>query len=185
MIETAAITKKSLNEAEKFLNFALYYAAELHLPVIPLHTINQKGYCTCSMGKDCESPGKHPKTKNGLKDASTDTEQIKKWWPKESVLPSNIGIVTGGESGLVVIDVDGDEGFEALGNERVKDLKNEAVPSVRTGRGFHYYFKSKTPIKTKPGFVNKVDVKGESGYIVAPPSLHISGRRYEWVNYPK
>lgn len=51
MIETAAITKKSLNEAEKFLNFALYYAAELHLPVIPLHTINQKGYCTCGMGK--------------------------------------------------------------------------------------------------------------------------------------
>jgi len=179
------INHKHETKAEIFLKCALSYAAELHLPVIPLHTINLKGDCTCGRGKECESPGKHPKTKNGLKDASKDTEQIKKWWPKESVLPSNIGIVTGGESGLVVIDVDSDEGFEALGDERVKDLKNEAVPSVRTGRGFHYYFKSKTPIKTKPGFVNKVDIKGEGGYIVAPPSLHISGRRYEWVNYPK
>ncbi len=172
------------SESEIFLNAALSYA-KLGLPVLPLHTINQKGYCTCGMGKDCSSPGKHPKTKNGLKDASTDIEQIKKWWPKESGLPSNIGIVTGGKSGLVVVDVDGDEGFEALGAGRVKDLKDESVPCVRTGRGYHFFFKSNTLIKTKPGFVNKVDIKAAGGYVVAPPSLHISGRRYEWVRHCK
>jgi hypothetical protein len=174
------INHNHTTETEMFLNYALEYAG-LGLPVIPLHPINQKGYCSCGMARDCGSPGKHPKTKNGLKDASTDIEQIKKWWAKESVLPSNIGVVTGGESGLVVVDVDGDEGFEALGKERIEDLKNESVPCVRTGRGFHYYFKSAIPIKTKPGFVNKVDIKADGGYVVAPPSLHISGRRYEWV----
>lgn len=161
---------------------ALRYAG-FGWPIIPLHSIDHKGNCTCGK-KDCSSPSKHPKTKNGLKDATTDVEQIKKWWPKDSDLPSNIGIVTGGESGLVVVDVDGDEGFEALGEERVKDLQNESVPCVTTGRGFHYYFKSKTPIKTKPGFANKVDIKADGGYVVAPPSLHSSGKRYEWLTEP-
>lgn len=166
-------------EAKNFLNYALDYAA-LGWTVIPLYPINQKGYCSCGMGKDCESPGKHPKTRNGLKDATTDIQQIKKWWAVDDVLPCNIGIVTGVKSGLVVVDVDGGEGFAALGEDRVKDLKNKSVPCVKTGRGFHYYFKSKTPIKTIPGFVNKVDIKAEGGYVVAPPSRHISGRRYEW-----
>ncbi|NUO06917.1 MAG: bifunctional DNA primase/polymerase [Candidatus Brocadia sinica] len=161
---------------------ALRYAG-FSWPIIPLHSIDHKGNCACGK-KDCSSPGKHPKTKNGLKDATTDVEQIKKWWPKDSDLPSNIGIVTGGESGLVVVDVDGDEGFEALGEERVKDLQNESVPCVRTGRGFHYYFKSATLIKTKPGFVHKVDIKADGGYVVAPPSSHISGCRYEWLVEP-
>lgn len=169
-------------ESEIFLNAALSYAA-LGFPVIPLHTINQKGYCTCGMGTDCASPGKHPKTKHGLKDASKDIDQIKKWWPKE-FLPSNIGIMTGGKNGLVVVDVDGDEGFEALGAGRVEDLKDESVPCVKTGRGYHFFFKSQIPIKTKPGFVNKVDLKSEGGYVVAAPSKHISGVRYEWVKPP-
>lgn len=176
------IAHKHGTEAEIFLNSALYYEA-LGLLVLPLHTINVKGYCTCGMGKDCASPGKHPETKNGLKDASKDIEKIKKWWPA-GVSPSNIGIVTGGKSGLVVIDVDGDEGFDALGAERVKDLKDESVPCVRTGRGFHYYFRSQIPVKTKTGFVNKVDVKSEGGYVVAAPSKHISGVCYEWVKKP-
>lgn len=173
-------TEVSICEDVSF--FALRYAG-FSWPIIPLHSIDHKGNCTCGK-KDCSSPGKHPKTKNGLKDATTDVEQIKKWWPKDSDLPSNIGIVTGGESGLVVVDVDGDEGFEALGEERVKDLQNESVPCVTTGRGFHYYFKSKTPIKTKPGFANKVDIKADGGYVVAPPSLHSSGKRYEWLTEP-
>lgn len=168
-------------DAEDFLKAAMDYAAR-GWPVIPLHPINRKGYCSCGMARDCGSPGKHPKTKNGLKDATVDIEQIKNWWPKESPLPSNIGVVTGGKGRLVVIDIDGEEGFEALGVERVKDLKNESVPCVRTGRGFHYYFKSETPIKTKPGFMNKVDIKAEGGYVVAPPSLHAVGRRYEQIN---
>ena len=173
------------DEVKTFLDSALYYATELRWPVIPLYPINKKGFCTCVIGKDCGSPGKHPKTMNGLKDASTDVEQIKKWWPKESVLPSNIGVLTGSKSGLVVIDVDGDEGFEALGEERFEDLKNKSIPCVRTGRGFHYYFKSQTPIKTKIGFVHKVDIKAEGSYVVAPPSLHICGRRYEWLTCQK
>lgn len=78
------INQKQKTEAEIFLNYALDYATK-GWAVIPLYPINQKGYCSCGMAKNCESPGKHPRTKNGLKDATTDIEQIKKWWPKESV----------------------------------------------------------------------------------------------------
>lgn len=152
--------------------------AERGWSVLPLHT-NANGACSCGRD-DCSSPGKHPKTRNGLKDATTDIEQIKRWWPEDSSLPGNIGIATG--NGLVVVDVDGDEGFEALGDDRVEDLKS--APCVRTGRGFHYYFKTEMPVKTKPGFVNKVDIKADGGYVVAPPSLHVSGKRYEWLNEP-
>ncbi len=176
------VNNLDISGAEIFLNYALSYA-ESGLPVIPLHTINHKGYCTCGMGKDCASPGKHPETKNGLKDASIDIEKIKGWWPR-GVLPGNIGIVTGGKTGLVVIDTDGDEGLDALGEERVKELQDESVPCVRTGRGFHYFFRSQIPVKTKTGFVKKVDVKSEGGYVVAPPSKHISGVCYEWVKKP-
>lgn len=180
MIGEKKYAEKSLGSAEDFRDSALLYAG-LGWPVVPLHTIDHEGHCTCGKA-DCSSPAKHPKTRNGLKDATTDVEQIKKWWPKEAALPSNIGIVTGGRSGLVVIDVDGDEGFEALGEERVEDLKD--APCVRTGRGNHYYFKSDVPMKTKPGFVNKVDIKAEGGYVLVPPSLHANGRRYEWLTEP-
>lgn len=174
-------TNSSASNAQAFMDAALYYASK-GMRVLPLYSINHEGHCTCSDGKGCSSPGKHPKTKNGFKDATTDIEQIKKWWPVESVIPSNIGIATGGEIGLVVIDVDGNEGFEALGDERVADLKDESVPCVSTGRGYHYYFRSSTPLKTERGFVKNVDIKGEGGYIVAPPSRHVSGRCYEWLN---
>lgn len=170
------------DETGNFLRHALRYA-EAGLPVIPLHTIDHEGGCTCGR-KGCVSPGKHPKTKNGLKDATTDVEQIKKWWPKGSALPSNIGVLTGGKVGLVVVDIDGSEGFEALGAERVEDLQAEAIPHVKTGRGHHYYFRGESPVKTKPGFANKVDIKADGGYVVAPPSIHVSGNRYEWLKMP-
>lgn len=163
-----------------YLDAALSYARR-GWPVVPLYGINHEGECACGR-KDCSSPGKHPETRHGLKDASTDIEQVKKWWPEDAALPSNIGIVTGGESSLVVVDIDGDEGYESLGKDRVEDLRG--APCVATGRGGHVYFKTNVPLRTKPGFVSKVDVKADGGYVVAPPSLHSSGKRYEWLTEP-
>ena len=55
------------------------YADKLRWPVAPAHHILPDGRCSC--GKlDCPSPGKHPLTPNGFKDATTDAEAIRHWW---------------------------------------------------------------------------------------------------------
>jgi hypothetical protein len=114
---------------------------------------------------------------NGFKDATTDRDLIAKWFADG---PINIGIRTGAESGLVVLDVDfrngGKESFEKLGNI-------PRTPHSKTGGGFHYYFKHPGDrIKSQhdrlgPG----LDIKADGGYVVAPPSLHASGNEYRWL----
>ena len=140
--------------------------------VIPLHTPTGKG-CSCAQG-GCGSIGKHPRIGNWPEEAATDPETITEWWTRWP--EANIGIVTGSKSGLVVLDEDGPEGREFL---RGKQLY--PTPVATTGKGFHYYFAHPGGIvrnfsKRLPG----LDLRGDGGYVVAPPSFHASGRRYEW-----
>ena len=72
-------------------------------PVLPLHTV-LSGACSCSKGKDCKSIGKHPRTQKGLKEASADKDLVQRWWAKWP--NANVGILTGPESNLAVLDVD-------------------------------------------------------------------------------
>ena len=78
--------------------------------VIPLHSPTAGG---CSCGKTgCEHAGKHPRTKNGSKDGSSDPKTTREWW---KLWPdANVGIVTGPESGFFVLDVDGEQGERSL-----------------------------------------------------------------------
>ena len=87
--------------------------------VFPIQWVKGAGRCSCA-NETCKSAGKHPLTKNGFKDATLDVQQVKAWlkaWPE-----MNVGIATGQESGLVVLDVDprhdGDESFRKLEKER-------------------------------------------------------------------
>src|SRR4051794_33968519 len=87
---------------------ALRYA-ERGWHVFPCHHI-EDGRCTC-VG-ECASPGKHPMTPHGFKDATTDKDRIQEWW---SQFPSaNIGIRTGEVSGVWVLDLDGAGGIAHL-----------------------------------------------------------------------
>ena len=157
----------------------LHYAG-LGWFVFPCHNINEDGLCTC--GKKCDSPGKHPRTRNGLKDASIDPKQIQKWW---RYWPNaNIAILTGRGSGLAVLDVDvkndGPENLELL------EAKNEPIPSTLIaqtgGGGRHYYFSYPTSgFKNSAGKIaTGIDTRGDGGYVLAPPSNHKSGREYTW-----
>jgi hypothetical protein len=140
--------------------------------VLPLHGI-AGGKCTC--GKlDCTSPGKHPRTAHGVKDATTDEAQIRTWWDQWS--DANVGIATGKVSSLVVVDVDGHEGEASL---QKLGLALPSTLEVTTGRGRHLYFKAPRGAPTKTLAV-QLDVRGNGAYVVAPQSLHISGRRYRW-----
>mgnify|MGYP001184559988 FL=1 len=146
--------------------------------VIPLHTPSQ-GACSCGNAA-CGSPGKHPRTMNGLRDASADPAQVARWW---SMWPeANIGIVCGAVSGLVVLDVDGPEGEESLkALEAAIGPLPETVEAL-TGKGRHLYFAHPgVEIRPSAGVLGPgMDVRGDDSYVVGPPSLHYTGRRYEW-----
>lgn len=138
--------------------------------VIPLH-MPIDGACDCRR-PNCSSPGKHPRTMNGLSDATTDADQIRKWW---RMWPdANIGAVVA--DGYVVVDVD------------VADLATvfttEEMPQTatsRTERGWHHLYSTRVPVRPKVGVRAHVDLRGPGSYIVVPPSLHVGGLRYEWV----
>ena len=165
-----------MTSTNPFLEAALKFAA-LGIPVLPLHTPIVGG-CSCG-DAECGSPGKHPRTSRGVKNASTDPAQIKRWW--NTYPDANVGAATGG--GLRVLDVDprncGDAALAQLEAERGSLPKTVTVETG--GGGQHLYFRvpkgaTNSCGKAGPG----LDIKGEGGYVVAPPSLHASGGNYRW-----
>ena len=102
-------------------------------------------------------------------------EEIHEWANKFP--DSNIGIVTGAISGIVVIDV------EAGG-----DTKNlpPTVVSKTGGGGYHFYYKHPNkPVKNAVRIREKTDIRADGGYVVAPYSIHSSGNSYEWIVSPE
>jgi len=156
---------------------ALLYATMGWL-VICLHGWDN-GRCTCGRA-DCPSPAKHPRTEHGLKDATADLATIERWfkrWPA-----SNVGLLTG--ESFDVCDIDGEAGDRALGDVARAAGDPEMVtdgPMAETGKGSHLLFQA-TGEGNRAGIVPQVDWRGRGGYIVAPPSLHASGRRYRWLD---
>lgn len=148
------------------LQEALHYA-ELGMAVFPL------------VPRD-----KTPATEHGFKDATTDPEKIRKWWHLQP--DCNIGIATGEVSRLVVIDIDNDEttGKDGSGELRKWEKSNGDLPetwTVTTGRGgAHYYYRTTEDFRSKASIFPSIDVRGNGGYVVAPPSVHPNGQPYEW-----
>lgn len=164
--------------ADVLLRAALTYAAR-KWHVFPIHTPVDGG-CSCRRD-DCANIGKHPRTRNGFKDASTDETQIRKWW--DMWPEANIAIACG-DSGLTVIDVDprhgGDETFRDLVQRYGEDL-TETVIALTGSRGNHYFYAAgDPPIPSSIGAWQGIDIRGHNGYVVAPPSLHESGEEYSW-----
>jgi hypothetical protein len=111
--------------------------------------------------------------------------EIEHWfrqWPE-----ANVGIVTGAVSGLVVLDVDPRHG----GEESLRDLERRFGPLSETleaqtgGGGRHLYFAHPGgELRNRVGLAPGLDLRGDGGLVVAPPSLHPSGRRYAWTQDP-
>ena len=113
----------------KPLKHALWYAETMGWAVLPLHTITDDGLCSC-IASECSSAGKHPRTSNGVHDASKDKSQIKDWWRKWP--DSNIGMASGEASGVIVVDIDPRNG----GRESLKKLtKPPKTVVAETGGG--------------------------------------------------
>lgn len=125
---------------------------------------------------------KQPLTRNGLLNATTDPAQITAWWTQHP--DANIGLRTGLPSGLVVLDVDGQAGADAL-----VDLEQTYQPlppttSVTTpSGGQHYYFKhpGHSEIRNSARQVGPgLDIRGDGGYVLMPPSIGANDRPYAW-----
>jgi len=146
-------------------------------PVMPLHGVIN-GTCTCGKA-ECQSPGKHPRTKNGVKDASINEADIRAWWTKWP--DANVGIATGNH--LAVIDLDDATAIAKLDELAVSHGGLPSGPIVQTGRGKHLYFRTGRPLGNKAKVHGvSIDIRGVGGYVVAPPSRHVSGAEYKWLN---
>jgi len=112
----------------------------------------------------------------GFLDASTDRTQVLQWW---QLFPdANIGLSTG--VGFDVLDIDGPKSVPALQELLGMDYRHTG-PVVRTGKGTHLYFQPLQSGRNRAGlFGGHCDYRGAGGYVVAPPSVHPSGRVYDW-----
>lgn len=158
--------------------------AQAGFPVFPVHSIDHNGNCTCG-NLACESAGKHPWLKRGLLEASKDPVRIIEWWSYYSA--ANVSAAMGDDSGVFVLDVDGEEGAANLAALEEKHGKLPDTFRVKTGSGgSHYYFKIPPGMRitNSPGDLpDKIDVRGTGGYVLVPPSNHHSGGKYEYANY--
>lgn len=168
------------------LKHAQHYAS-LGIPVFPLHYISNDGVCSCgdkAVNANCK-PGKHPYGKlapNGVKNATTNRSIITKWF---AAGPYNIGIPTGSVSGIFALDRDDrDGGHETLTKWETENGKLPNTLTQTTGGGQHYIFKLPIGVvirnSQKKVVAPGIDVRGEGGYICAPPSKHECGKLYSW-----
>lgn len=147
--------------------------------IFPCHSI-RGGVCSCGNG-DCDSPGKHPRTFNGVKGASKDLDVVLGW--AKQFLGCNWGMATGRPSGVVVFDIDvkKDKGFESFDKLLVEaGISAPETFTVDTGGGGkHIFFKAPDrPVRNRVNFRPGVDVRGDGGYVILPGSNHISGAAY-------
>lgn len=199
------------------LDAALDYAAR-GWPVFPLHGI-VNGSCTC--GRKCSSPGKHPLVRRGLHQATTEIAQIEIWWQQWP--HANIAVTTGSISGIVVVDIDIPRAFASL--DRVIHKLPRTLTGLTGGGGLHLLYRragdnqlrnhtssliqpENGPAAASPGCEGSgprdanlarlrnhtgslpgisgelpgIDLRADGGYIVAPPSRHISGSSYSWLD---
>lgn len=159
--------------------------ATIGWPIFPCHTKDGRG-CTCGKS-DCSSPAKHPRTLNGVDDATTDTATISQWSARFGAV--NWGMATGAQAGVWVLDVDprhgGDKTLEALEAEHGE--LPATIEAKTGGGGRHFVWKYpgheiQNRTGGKAGMPGGLDVRGDGGYIIVAPARHISGGAYEWLN---
>ncbi len=147
---------------------------------------NGRLVCCCPKGRDCRTPAKHPFGKlapKGLLSATTDVGIIKGWG--DQAPDANLGLLS---DSLIVLDSDPRHG----GDDALRELEreHEFPPTWRVltgGGGEHVYFRCPAGVtvrsseaSTNPVLGAGVDVRARVGYVITPPSRHISGRSYAW-----
>lgn len=89
----------------------------------------------------------------------------------------NVGIVTGKISGIIVVDLDTPDAIQFAKDNGFF----YGTPRVKTSKGYHLYFEYKDGIHNSQNHLPGIDIRGDGGFVVAPPSVHESGHVYCWV----
>lgn len=167
----------------KPIDVALWYANTMGWAVVPVHSLDAIGECTCG-SIPCGSKAKHPRNQHGTADASSDRAQIRDWWREWP--DANVGIVTGKINNIVVIDVDNRNG----GNASLKKLEQDEQISralvSRTGGGGRHIFCEYPEEDVELNFkiARGIDTKSDGGFVIEYPSVHASGKTYRWEVAP-
>lgn len=149
------------------------------------------GYCACPDRARCASPAKHPIVPRGVHQATQDAATVTAWWTRWP--QANIGLPAGANN-LAVLDVDPRHGGVASLNRLGAYLNRRGTPLPSTltaatgGGGYHLVYAA--PAGGVKGGANAfgpdmpgLDTRGRGGYVVAPPSRHVSGTAYSWLNF--
>jgi hypothetical protein len=137
------------------------------------HAYRDLGFSVMPVGDD-----KLPAVKwKWLQDMRPTHEDIREWWDRYP--HANVGIVTGEVSGIIVLDLD-----SRGAKDYAKDKGIPVTPISRTSKGNHVLFDfPRDLVGNKSDQKLGMDIRGEGGYIVAPPSVHETGVRYEWTKW--
>ena len=165
----------------KNLLAAMTYCKYRGYRLVPVHYIDGDRICSCGGNEGCR-PGKHPMLSDWTARATQDATLVSEFWT--ATPDAGIGVVCGRGSGIVVLDIDprngGDETLAAFIRE-FGDLPE--TPEVFTGGGGrHFYFRypeGTGSCRTRvlgPG----LELRGDDALVVAPPTVHMSGKRYLW-----
>lgn len=171
MFESQQDISKKTYEAAKFF-------IENGFKLIALNSTDKDRKCTCGK-KTCSSPGKHPRFRSNWKVSATNDLIKVESWLKKSKEPINLAVATGRKSDiskkyLIVVDVD-------TISHPIMDILPKTF-SYRTGSGGHHlwYWSNIALPNSVSALADKVDIRGTNGYVVVPPSSHVSGRTYEF-----
>ncbi len=154
---------------------AVMYAA-LGFQVVPLHGVVD-GRCTC--GPTCTGPGKHPISSAWQKRATSEPDEAREMFRGHRW---NIGLMLG--HGLVALDIDGSVGFESLATlgDLPRTLSSVSGSGVGEHRIFAYAPHHDPSCVSNRKVLPKLDLRTREAQIVVAPSLHVSGRRYRWID---
>ena len=125
--------------------------------------------------------GKIPRNRGGLTKASTDVAVVAEWWRRWP--DANVGLVTGPASGFVVLDVDAPAGLRSIAELEKRHGTIRTAQALTGSGGRHYWFRCPAePIRNSAGALGDgLDVRGDGGYVVVPPSVHETGNAYKWT----
>ena len=133
---------------------------------------------------------KRPATQHGVNDWTDNPDDVREWWASHP--DHNIGIACGTPSGGLLVldfDVDEEEGKDGAATLREWEAVHGELPdtavAITGGGGMHYLYRTdRTNIHPSVNRELGVDVRSDGSYVVGPPSVHESGRHYEWQDPP-
>lgn len=174
-----------LPTSDTALDDAAIAYAEHGFLVLPVYGVRSDGSCGCEKPDCGKSAGKHPVGARWQQRATSDIDEVIE--ERRRCVGANIGLKMGGPMRLVAVDVDGSEGRESW--DAIAEGREAVTLTSSTGRsdgGEHrvYSLPEGWPMPTNSSRVNKwagLDVRAENGQIVAAPSIHRTGARYQWT----